>query len=199
MTLVSTYHPLIGKKVPDFLINSSVSESSIRSLEGRWVILYFYPADDTEVCTRQACSFRDNLAVFQGLSTEVVGVSPDCSESHRRFATKYGLNFRLVDDVDLRLCKRFGVWQEKTLYGNTFMGVVRSTFVVDPRGIIRYFIPRTLVKTQIEKLSLVLKSLQNDQQWLAGKSPTAKEKSTVNVALKSKKSKIKSSDDPETH
>ncbi|MDA8291515.1 MAG: thioredoxin-dependent thiol peroxidase [Actinomycetota bacterium] len=101
---------------------------------GRRVVVYFYPADDTPGCTKEACQFNDRLEEFAGAGTEVLGISPDGAQSHRRFRERYGLSVRLLSDLDRSVMERYGAWGEKTLYGRTSVGVIRSTFLVGPDG-----------------------------------------------------------------
>jgi len=107
---------------------------SAASLRGTRYVLYFYPKDDTPGCTKEACDFRDNMARLQGAAYEVFGVSPDDLASHEKFRGKYDLNFALLADPDHEVADAFGVWREKSNYGKKFMGIVRSTFVVDEDG-----------------------------------------------------------------
>jgi peroxiredoxin Q/BCP len=112
--------------------------STVRSddLRGRRVVLYFYPKDDTPGCTAQACSLRDAQADFDRVGATVLGVSPDSVESHAKFRDKYALGFRLLADQDHRTAEAFGAWGEKTNYGKTSMGIIRSAFVIDENGTI---------------------------------------------------------------
>lgn len=103
-------------------------------LLGSPTVIYFYPKDDTPGCTKEACDFRDNLAQLAG--AKVLGVSPDPAKSKAKFATKYSLNFPLLADTDKELCEALGVWVEKSMYGRTYMGVDRSTFLLDANGVI---------------------------------------------------------------
>lgn len=98
------------------------------------VVLYFYPEDDTPGCTREACGFRDAYAAIKAEGAVVIGVSPDSTASHQKFTSKYSLPFILVADEDKQICRAYGVWQEKTLYGKKYMGVSRTTFIVDEQG-----------------------------------------------------------------
>ncbi len=113
--------------------------------EGRPVVLYFYPKDDTPGCTRQACAFRDARARYEAAGARVIGVSPDDPASHAKFAEKYALPFTLVADPEKTVCERYGVWKEKNLYGKKSMGVVRATFVIDREGVVRRVFPRVKV------------------------------------------------------
>jgi peroxiredoxin Q/BCP len=109
---------------------------SLGHFAGRRVVLYFYPADDTPGCTKEACQFNDNLAAFDEADVPVLGISPDDSASHRRFREKYGLRFPLLSDPDHAVMERFGAWGEKSMYGRRVTGVIRSTFVVGADGLI---------------------------------------------------------------
>ena len=104
--------------------------------KGQRVIVYFYPADDTPGCTKEACQFDEALSRFAAAGADVLGVSPDSSESHQRFRSKYGLGLRLLTDADHAVMERYGAWGEKTLYGRKSLGVIRSTFLVSPEGLV---------------------------------------------------------------
>jgi peroxiredoxin Q/BCP len=110
---------------------------SSSSLEGTPYVLYFYPKDDTPGCTAEACDFRDSLARFGSQGIRVIGVSPDAPATHARFREKYGLNFTLLSDAEKALANAYGVWVKKQNYGREYMGVERSTFVVDKNGVVR--------------------------------------------------------------
>jgi peroxiredoxin Q/BCP len=127
-----------GDIAPDFVLESSSGRPvKLSSLRGRSVVLYFYPQDDTPGCTREACSFRDNLPRFNGVDATILGVSKDSLESHRKFINKYSLNFDLLSDEDLKAHKLYDTWKLKNLYGRDYWGTERSTFVIDPRGRIK--------------------------------------------------------------
>ena len=124
-----------GRKAPDFTLQSHAGEKlKLSSLRGAWVILYFYPKDDTPGCTKEACGFRDALPYLTARNAVVLGVSPDSSESHSRFREKYDLPFTLLADPEHTVAEKYGAWREKTLYGKKSMGIVRSTFVIDADG-----------------------------------------------------------------
>lgn len=124
-----------GQPVPDFTLTAGSGESvTLSQFRGKYVVLYFYPKDMTPTCTEESCQFRDYNGQFQALNTEVIGISPDDLKSHGKFAAKYGLPFLLLSDPDHEVCELFGVWQLKKMYGREYMGVVRSTFVIDPQG-----------------------------------------------------------------
>ena len=127
-----------GAPAPDFTLPSDTGESvSLAGLRGRRVVLYFYPRDDTPGCTAQACGIRDQWQDFQGVDAVVLGVSADDAASHRKFKEKYGLPFTLLSDEDHAVSEQYGVWVERTMYGKTFMGIKRSTFVIDEGGTVR--------------------------------------------------------------
>jgi peroxiredoxin Q/BCP len=125
----------VGDKAPDFTATDQDGEKvSLKDLRGRKVVLYFYPKDDTPGCTKEACSFRDGFSKFRKRKIEVLGVSVDDEKSHKKFAEKYDLPFRLLADPDKRLVQDFGVWGEKSLYGRKYMGTNRVTYVIDEKG-----------------------------------------------------------------
>ncbi len=122
-------------EAPDFVaIASDGKPVRLQDFRGKWVVLYFYPKDDTPGCTREACSFRDGIRRIQAMNAVVLGVSPDGVKSHDKFKTKYNLPFPLLADEDHKLSQDYGVWKEKTMYGRKLMGIERSTFLIDPDG-----------------------------------------------------------------
>lgn len=151
-----------GQKAPAFEAEvADGSTVSLRDFTGKWVILYFYPRDNTPGCTRQACAFRDASNQFSGLNAVILGCSGDSIVSHQKFAEKHGLPFHLLTDPDHALAETYGVWQEKKLYGKTHMGIVRTTFLIDPKGNIAAVWRRVKVDGHIEK---VLEKLQEMQR-----------------------------------
>ena len=124
-----------GKAAPDFELTSDTGETvRLSTLRGRPVVLYFYPKDDTPGCTTQACGIRDSFAEFEQAGAVVLGVSPDSEGSHVKFRKKYGLPFPLLADTDHTVAEQYGVWGEKSYLGKTYLGVSRSTFVIDADG-----------------------------------------------------------------
>ena len=124
-----------GDVAPDFELPSSTDKPvKLGSLKGKSVVLYFYPADDTPGCTAEACSFRDNLPKFEGLDAVILGISKDSLSSHKKFISKYSLNFTLLSDEELVVHKLYGTWKLKNNYGKTYWGTERSTFVLDKKG-----------------------------------------------------------------
>lgn len=127
-----------GAKAPAFtLASDDGTKVKLSDLKGSPVVLYFYPADDTPGCTREACAFRDRSAELKKLGAKVLGVSPDDVASHAKFRDKYELNFPLLADPDHAVAEKFGAWREKNMYGQKKMGIVRSTFLIDAAGVIR--------------------------------------------------------------
>jgi peroxiredoxin Q/BCP len=127
-----------GDTAPDFELPSSTGKPiRLSSLKGKSVVLYFYPEDDTPGCTKEACSFRDNLPKFEGLDAVILGVSQDSLVSHERFIGKFSLNFTLLSDEGLVAHKLYGTWKLKDNYGKTYWGTERSTFVIDKKGRIK--------------------------------------------------------------
>jgi peroxiredoxin Q/BCP len=125
----------IGSKAPSFSApDQSGKTVSLGDFKGKTLVLYFYPKDDTPGCTTEACSFRDEHSVFLKKGAVVIGVSPDSPKKHTKFIEKFSLPFPLLADEDHKICEAYGVWVEKSMYGKTYMGVERSTFVIDPQG-----------------------------------------------------------------
>lgn len=130
--------PAVGTKAPAFrLADETGAIRSLADFSGKTLVVYFYPKDDTPGCTQESCDFRDNLNRLSTAGAAVVGVSADSVESHRKFKTKHGLNFPLLSDPERKVLSAYGVWQEKSLYGRKFMGIVRSTFVLDGSGTVK--------------------------------------------------------------
>ncbi len=127
-----------GDKAPDFkLLSDNGKEVALKKLKGHKVVLYFYPKDDTSGCTKEACDFKDSIKVFEKKETVVIGVSKDSVESHKKFKTKYELPFTLLSDESMNMLKDYGVWKEKSMYGRKYMGIERTTFLIDEKGKIK--------------------------------------------------------------
>jgi peroxiredoxin Q/BCP len=127
-----------GSTAPAFKTTNAEGETvSLKDLRGQKVVLYFYPKDDTPGCTKEACSFRDAFAKFKKQGISVLGVSPDSAASHKKFATKYKLPFTLLADTDKSISETYGVYGEKKFMGRTYMGVHRTTFLIDEKGKIK--------------------------------------------------------------
>lgn len=132
-----------GTKAPDFtLLDKDGKEVSLSDFAGKRIVLYFYPRDNTPGCTRQACAFAQNFEGFRSQDVIVIGISKDSVASHLKFAQKYDLPFILLSDPELKAIQAYGVWQEKKLYGKVSMGVVRSTYIIDPQGNIEKVMPK---------------------------------------------------------
>jgi len=143
---------IIGQQAPNFTFTSVQAQVSLSSLTGRNIILYFYPKDDTPGCTQQACDFRDNLNQLTLKGYTVIGVSPDTELSHSKFSHKYSLDFTLVADTDHSIAELYGVWKEKSMYGRTYMGIERTTFIINAEGIITHIFPKVKVKGHIQDI-----------------------------------------------
>ena len=125
----------IGNKAPAFtLLNQDDAKVALQDLAGQWVVLYFYPKDDTPGCTTEACEFTSQHPKFGKLGATVIGVSPDAPESHRKFIAKHKLKVQLLSDPEHKMLAKYGAWGEKRNYGRTYEGVIRSTVVIDPQG-----------------------------------------------------------------
>lgn len=126
-----------GMQAPDFTLPDQDGQSvSLADLRGRRVVVYFYPADDTPGCTKEACQFDGSLESFAESGADVLGISPDGATSHQRFRAKYKLQLRLLSDPTHEVMERYGAWGEKTLYGRKSVGVIRSTFILSPEGVV---------------------------------------------------------------
>ena len=149
----------VGKKAPDFKLNNQHGKKvSLSDFIGKNVILYFYPKDDTSGCTKEACNFRDDFPKFSRLDAVILGVSPDSVVSHKKFADKYGLNFDLISDEEKKVVMKYGVWKEKNMYGRKYMGVERTTFVIDKKGIVAKVFNKVKVDGHNKELMEALKS-----------------------------------------
>lgn len=143
----------VGSKAPDFTLkNQEGQEVSLSQFAGKRVVLYFYPRDNTPGCTRQACGFAQNYEGFTQRDVVVIGISKDSVASHLKFAQKYELPFVLLSDPDLEAIQAYGVWQEKKLYGKVSMGVVRTTYVIDPQGVIEKVMPKVKPDTNAAEI-----------------------------------------------
>lgn len=143
----------IGDKIPAIL-GTDADGKVIKAADyaGKKLVIYFYPKDNTPGCTAEACSLSDGYLQLRKAGIEVVGVSKDSAESHAKFAQKHSLPFPLIADVDLELHKAFGVWQEKKLYGRTFMGTVRTTFIIDEQGRVMHIINKVKTKDSANQI-----------------------------------------------
>ena len=136
----------MGAKAPDFSLRTGTGETvRLSDFRGRRVVLYFYPKDDTSGCTAEACAFRDGIGKLKARGAVVLGVSVDSVESHQRFKQKYALNFPLLSDADKQAVQAYGVWKQKSMYGRTYMGIERTTFLIDEQGRLAKIFPKVKV------------------------------------------------------
>jgi peroxiredoxin Q/BCP len=149
----------VGDKAPDFKMTTDIGDVSLKSLKGRNVVLYFYPKDDTPGCTKEACGFQDALPNFSKIDAEIVGVSKDSPTRHQNFQKKFGLKFKLASDEDGAVCERYGVWKEKKNYGRSYMGIERSTFLIDGKGVIRQVWRKVKVDGHVDEVLAAAKAL----------------------------------------
>lgn len=150
------------KQAPDFALNDQDGVTrQLTDYAGKWVILYFYPKDDTPGCTTEACSFRDEYDYIQDNGAVVLGVSKDSVASHKKFATKYNLHFPLLSDESLDVIKAYGAWGERSMYGRTFEGIIRSTFLIDPQGNIAKEYPKVTPKGHAVQIVKDLETLKS--------------------------------------
>ena len=142
-----------GDKAPEFtLISDSGEKINLKDYKGKKVILYFYPKDNTSGCTKEACDFRDSIKIFSRKNTVIIGVSKDSTESHGKFKSKYGLPFTLLSDESADVMKKYGVWEEKSMYGKKYMGTERTTFIINEKGIIESVFNKVQVNGHIQEL-----------------------------------------------
>ncbi len=143
----------VGDKAPDFSLKSDKEETvKLSSYKGKKVVIYFYPKDDTPGCTKEACSFRDGFSEIQRKGAIILGVSTDSVESHKKFKEKYHLNFQLLSDADKKVVNAYGVWKEKAMYGKKYMGIERTTFVIDENGKIKKVFPKVKVEGHYDEV-----------------------------------------------
>ncbi len=155
---MSTTLPALDSEAPNFEAPDQAGQLvRLRDLRGKWVVLYFYPRDNTPGCTKEACSFRDNHEEIQEFGAVVLGVSGDSEESHRKFAEKHNLPFQLLVDDDHSIARAYGAWGTKNMYGRTFEGVIRSTFIISPDGRIAKIWPKVKPATHGEEVLQWLK------------------------------------------
>jgi len=153
----------VGEKAPEFsLPDQDGIEVSLSVFRGRWVVLYFYPKDDTPGCTAEACEFTDGIEDFEGLNAVVLGCSPDSPEKHKKFIAKHDLKVRLLSDPEHEVMETYGAWGEKNMYGKVTVGVIRSTAIIDPEGVIAHRWKRVKAKGHAIKVKERLEQLQTD-------------------------------------
>ncbi|MRI59237.1 MAG: thioredoxin-dependent thiol peroxidase [Epsilonproteobacteria bacterium] len=151
----------VGQKAPEFCLpNPDETEICLKDLRGKWVVLYFYPKDNTPGCTTEALDFTAHLEEFEKLGAVVLGVSPDSCESHKKFIEKKGLKVTLLCDPNKDVLKKYGAWGIKKMYGKEYEGVIRTTYLIDPEGKVAAVWPKVRVKGHVEKVLEKLKELQ---------------------------------------
>ena len=143
----------MGQKAPDFTaMNDKGEKVKLAELKGKKVVLYFYPKDDTPGCTKEACAFRDGIDEIKSRGAVVMGVSADSVDSHKKFKSKFDLNFPLLADSDKKMVEAYGVWKEKSMYGKKYMGIERTTFVIDEQGKIAHIFPKVKVDQHYDEV-----------------------------------------------
>ena len=149
-----------GKKAPAFKLGDQNGDvHQLKDYKGKWVVIYFYPKDNTPGCTKEACNFRDNIKPIEKLGAKVIGVSVDSVKKHANFVAKYDLPFTLLADVDQKMVNDYGVWGLKKFMGREYMGINRMTFIVDPKGKVAKVYPKVKAATHGEEVLSDLKSI----------------------------------------
>jgi peroxiredoxin Q/BCP len=149
----------IGKKALQFTLEGTASRWSLEDAKGAAVVIYFYPRDNTSGCTQEGLDFAALNAQFKKAKAMVLGISPDSVESHEKFKKKMALPFDLLSDPDQKVCKLYGVWKEKSMYGRKYMGVERSTFIIDAKGVLQHEWRKVKVKDHAKTVLAAVKSL----------------------------------------
>lgn len=150
----------VGKSAPAFSLDTDTGDKlSLKDLKGRPVVLYFYPKDDTPGCTVEACEFRDAFPRFKGTKAVILGISPDSVKSHQKFKEKFDLPFTLLADEGHEIAEKYGVWQKKSMYGRTYMGIARTTFVIDKNGKVAKVFERVKPKGHAEEVEQAIDAL----------------------------------------
>ena len=153
----------VGDKAPDFCLSEQNDKQvCLKGLKGKWVVLYFYPRDNTPGCTTEACEFTNELAEFEQLGALVLGVSPDSIKSHRSFIKKHGLKITLLSDPEHEVMESYGAWQMKSMYGKKYMGVQRSTFLIDTQSKLAHIWPKVSVKGHVAEVKNKLEELRGN-------------------------------------
>lgn len=150
----------VGTDAPDFtLVDADGKSHKLSDYKGKIVVLYFYPKDDTPGCTKEACQFTDNFPKFQSINATVIGISADKPESHKKFQEKYNLKVLLLSDPEKEVIQKYGVWQEKNMYGKKTFGIVRTTYIIDENGKIIKVYKNVKADGHAEKVAEDLKNL----------------------------------------
>ncbi|MEA3227539.1 MAG: thioredoxin-dependent thiol peroxidase [Campylobacterota bacterium] len=151
----------LDEKAPEFCLpNQDDIEICLRDLKGKWLVLYFYPRDNTPGCTTEACEFTEATPDFSELDAIIIGVSADSTKKHRNFIEKKDLGITLLSDEDTLMMQEYGVWQLKKNYGKEYMGIVRTTFIINPDGVVKALFEKVRVKEHVAKVQLELERLQ---------------------------------------
>lgn len=150
----------VGQKAPDFSAPDQYGNMrSLSEFNKGWLLLYFYPKDDTPGCTAEACELRDSLHALKTLDAAVIGVSADDETSHKKFSDKYALSFPILADTDKKIINAYGVWGEKSMYGKTYWGIFRTSFLIDPTGVIRKVYEKVKPEGHAEEIVKDMKEL----------------------------------------
>ncbi|HLQ76000.1 MAG TPA: thioredoxin-dependent thiol peroxidase [Terriglobia bacterium] len=147
----------VGQKAPDFsVVDDSGRTVKLSDYKGKKVVLYFYPKDDTPGCTKEACNFRNGIDEIRNLGAVVLGVSADSAASHKKFKSKFDLNFPLLADTEKKIIEGYGVWKEKSMYGKKYMGIERTTYIIDKDGKISHIFPKVKVEDHYDEVLAAL-------------------------------------------
>jgi thioredoxin-dependent peroxiredoxin len=151
----------VGDKAPDFMLpDQSGKNRKLNDFKGKKMVLYFYPKDNTSGCTKEACAFQENLGVLKKKGVEVIGVSADSVQSHDKFAQKYNLTFPLLSDEKKDMIKAYNAWKKKSMYGKEYMGIERTTYIIDEKGKIAHIFPKVKVNGHVDEVSHVLDEMK---------------------------------------
>jgi len=143
----------VGDKAPDFNVSTDAGQKvKLSDFKGKKIVLYFYPKDDTPGCTKEACAFRDGISEIKDRGAVVLGVSTDSVDSHKKFSSKFDLNFPLLADTDKKIVEAYGVWKEKINYGKKYMGIERTTFIINKEGKISHICPKVKVDEHYDEV-----------------------------------------------
>jgi len=143
----------VGDKAPDFNVSTDAGQKvKLSDFKGKKIVLYFYPKDDTPGCTKEACAFRDGISEIKDRGAVVLGVSTDSVDSHKKFSSKFDLNFPLLADTDKKIVEAYGVWKEKINYGKKYMGIERTTFIINKEGKISHIFPKVKVDEHYDEV-----------------------------------------------
>ncbi|KFE68868.1 thioredoxin-dependent thiol peroxidase [Hyalangium minutum] len=167
--------PSVGSKAPDFKLADQTGKTvSLAQFAGKNVVLYFYPKDDTPGCTVEACNFRDEHSALEKAGAVVLGVSPDTTKSHEKFANKFNLPFPLLADIEHKVADAYGAWGEKVNYGRTYMGIIRSTVLIDGEGKVKHVWPKVKVNGHVNEVLSMLTGGTAEAPAAAKKAPAKK-------------------------